>query len=266
MALSEMIIPIFDMLAHPTMSGRWLGQKVDASFERLAQDLRSANFSGACAIGLHGVEGYDHELFVEACGRFPELVPVAGFDPHVPDPESDCAFLRRLGYRGIKIHPRFSAAPIDKIGLSDILAAARKSGLVTFICTYFHDRAESYPTADPMIAIVAALREVPDARVVLVHGGDVNLLRYAELVRHNENLLLDLSLTLMKYEGSSIDNDISFLFHKFDRRICIGSDHPEWSHDAVRKRVEHFGQGLADEKFRNLAYRNAMRFLGLAVR
>ena len=62
--------------------------------------------------------------------------------------------------------------------------------------------------------------------MVLLHGGDVQLLRYAELVRFNANLILDLSLTIMKYAGSSLDADLSFLFREFDRRICIGSDHP----------------------------------------
>ena len=159
--------------------------------------------------------------------------------------------------------PRFSLVPIHEINLGAILAAAHKNKLVSFICTYFHDRVESYPLIDPFIALVSALKQAPGARVVLVHGGDVDLLRYAQLVRHNENLLLDLSLTLMKYEGSSIDRDITFLFQKFDRRISIGSDHPEWTHDAVRKRFEYFGNELSEEKLRNVAYQNAQKFLGL---
>ena len=34
-------------------------------------------------------------------------------------------------------------------------------------------------------------------------------------------------MTMQKYRGSSIEQDIKFLFRTFDERICIGSDHPE---------------------------------------
>lgn len=86
-------------------------------------------------------------------------------------------------------------------------------------------------------------------------------MRYAELVRFNPNLLLDLSMTICKYAGRSLDQDIGFLFRSFDRRICIGSDHPEWSHAALRARFDAFREGLSQEKRENVAYRNILGFL-----
>ena len=90
-----------------------------------------------------------------------------------------------------------------------------------------------------------------------------NLIRYMELVRFNENLLLDLSLTIMKYKGSSIDLDIRYLFTNFDRRICIGTDHPEYTHLDVRKRFEYFGQDVAINKLENIAFLNLTKFLNI---
>lgn len=46
------MLPIFDSLAHPTLSGSWLGRPVRADFESLANDLNGAGYMGACAIGL----------------------------------------------------------------------------------------------------------------------------------------------------------------------------------------------------------------------
>jgi predicted TIM-barrel fold metal-dependent hydrolase len=74
---------------------------------------------------------------------------------------------------------------------------------------------------------------------------------------------MDLSMTMMKYEGSSIDQDIRFLFRSFDRRIAIGTDYPEYSLERVRARFEYFSEGLPQEKKENVAHRNLSRFLGM---
>jgi len=69
-------------------------------------------------------------------------------------------------------------------------------------------------------------------------------------------------LTIMKYAGSSLDADLSFLFREFDRRICIGSDHPEYSHQDLRTRFEGFASAIARDKAENIAFRNIMAFIG----
>ena len=102
------------------------------------------------------------------------------------------------------------------------------------------------------------------AKVVLLHGGDVQVLRYAELVRFNAKLILDLSMTIMKYRGSSVDAEGAFLFRHFDRRICIGSDHPEYSHAQLRAQFEDLAHGIDREKAENIAFRNITAFLGCA--
>lgn len=252
---------LFDALAHPTLSGGWLGRGLDARFEALCTELRSQGYRGACAIGLDGIEGYTHEAFAEACRAHPQLVPIAGFNP-LQDP-GRLRELAAMGFVGIKIHPRFSGLTQRLGRLGPWLREAGDAGLVVFLCTYCHGPLAQLPTTDPLLDIGQSLSEAPDTRVVLVHGGDVQLLRYAELVRFNSNLLLDLSLTLMKYARSSLDADLAFLFNQFDRRICIGSDWPEYSLEAVRRRFEHFAKDLSDAKRANIAAGNLIRFLGL---
>lgn len=138
---------------------------------------------------------------------------------------------------------------------------AARLELPIFLCTYFHSAVSGYPTQDPLFDIAALLRRAPRARVLLVHGGDVNLLRYAEMVRFNPNLLLDLSMTFMKYRSSSLDLDIRFLFEQFDRRICVGTDFPEYTHGEVRKRFIEMSKGISRTKLENIAFRNIEGFL-----
>ena len=257
------MIPIFDTLAHPTLTGRWLASGKDASFEALAASLHSAGYAGAAAVGISGVEGYADTPFIEQCRRYRGLVPVAGFNPgHEGSVGVELQRLRGLGYGAIKIHPRFTGMDISGTALGEALAAASELELVVFLCTYMHCGIERYPVEDPFFALVRALKAAPNARVVLLHGGDVQVLRYAELARFNPNLILDLSMTIMKYEGSSLDADLHFLLRHFDRRICIGSDHPEYGHAELRARFEELGRGIGGEKAENIAFRNIATFLG----
>ncbi len=258
------MIPIFDSLAHPTLTGKWLNRNIDSSFETLASSIKKAGYSGACAIGLDGIENYSHKQFLGECRKYDFLFPVAGINPNITTPiENEIKNISGLGYTAIKIHPRYSGLTNYIEQLEELFQKAATENLVVFYCTYMHCKLIQFPAYDPFYSLVNLLKKTPDLKVVLVHGGDVNLLRYMELVRFNENLLLDLSLTMMKYKGSSLDLDIRYLFTNFDRRICIGTDHPEYSHFDIRKRFEYFSQEVAIDKLENIAFLNLTNFLGI---
>lgn len=259
--------PIFDSLTHPTLSGGWIDGRREAGFAELDRALGAASFLGACAVGLAGVGGYHHEAFAAECARWPRLVPIAGVDPKAGARlAGELDVVRDLGYAGIKLHPRLSEWEPDAGALGEVLGLAAERGLVTFYCTYLHAPAARHPASDPYYVLVGALKQAPDARVVLAHGGGVDLLRHAELVRHNENLLLDLSFTLLKYRGSSIDADAAWLFEQFDRRVCVGSDHPEFAPLELRRHLDRALATLPRDKAENVAHRNLARFLGRAPR
>lgn len=253
----------FDALAHPTVSGDWLRSGCSASFAALNSELEAAGVARACAVGLDGVGGYDHDAFAEQCLRYPRLTPIAAYNPLLDASAQRLQALRSMGYVGIKIHPRFSGLTHRLGTLGPVLRWAGEAGLVVFLCTYTHGTWARYPATDPFLDFVQSLREAPETRVVLVHGGDVQLLRYAELVRFNANLLLDLSMTLMKYPGSSIDADLGFLFRHFDRRICVGSDWPEYPLALVRSRFEVLTAGIQADKLANAAGLNLASFLNM---
>ena len=257
-----MSVPMFDSLTHPLLRGTWDG--LEASFDILAAQLDAANVVRACAVGMPSIGGYSHEEFAARCARDPRLVPVAGFDPaDLSARPGLVADLVAMGFKGMKVHPRLLNMSLTDVRLSALLAQLEQAGLPLFLCTYAHDALLSWPDADPFAALVALLRPFPALKTVLVHGGDVSVLRFAELVRHNDNLLLDLSFTLCKYAGSSVDLDLAFLFRSFDRRICVGSDFPEFSLTELRERFDHFSTGLAQEQVENIASGNLSRWLEL---
>jgi predicted TIM-barrel fold metal-dependent hydrolase len=254
-------IALFDSLSHPTLSGKWLG-KVDASFEALVGQLREAGFARACAVGIADHDGYQHAAFADRCRQFPELVPIAGVTPKPAgaiDIELDA--VKDLGFRGIKLHPRYSRFTYGDSHLVDTFRAATRRGLAVFLCTYFHTSIDNYPELDPLYCVAKILKSSPDTRLVLIHGGNVELMRWMQFVRHTPNILLDISLTMMRYPGSSLDLDLRFLFAGFHSRTCLGTDYPDFSPAQVRARFEDLSHGASLDARRNIGGLNLARFL-----
>lgn len=94
-----------------------------------------------------------------------------------------------------------------------------------------------------------------------MHGGCERIMEFAEFVRFSKNILLDLSLTIMKYRNSSIDNDIKFLFQNYDQKITLGSDYPEINYKEFIKRIKFFSRGLTKKKKDNIYFKNFLRFI-----
>ena len=257
---------LIDSLGHATLSGNWITKNLRCSFADYSRELAENGFRAGMAVGLASVGGYEHGPFMAEVTKHPNLFGIAGFNPRV-ESASTLAGLQAMGFVAIKIHFRFSRLSLaaDAQSITATLAECERIRLPVFLCTYCY--CKNTPDADHNFAdqLFPFLSHFPRLKVVLVHGGAVRLMEYAEWVRHNDNYLLDLSLTFMKYRGSSIDQDIRFLFQSFDQRICIGSDYPEYSLADVRNRFDEFSQNLSAEKIERIAGGNLVRFLGLRM-
>ena len=143
-----------------------------------------------------------------------------------------------------------------------MLSEASKRDLRVLICTYLYgpEYAAVGATIEDFSFLLAAAP--PSCKILLLHGGVMNLLTMMEIVRPHTNVLLDLSFVICRYEGSSIDLDIKFLFRSFDRRICVGSDSPQFELASLRRRFNDFAQNVEEEKCINIGYRNLHTFLG----
>lgn len=255
---------LFDSHCSATVDGTWLDGRPGLTLAAMAAELRAAGYTGGLAQGMPGVGGYSHAAFAAAARSTGSLVPVAGWAGTPADSTAETmAELRALGFIAIHVHPRCcGAGPGDSL-FEDLLRAAADADLPVCLCTYqFADVGLGLPV-DPLPPLAESLRRVPDVRVVLLHGGTVELLRYAEFTRANPRVLLDLSFTVMRYEGTRLDDDLRYVIRTLDRRTCIGTDAPEYSPVAVRDRFEALCRGLPEEKRLNVGGRSLRRFLRL---
>jgi predicted TIM-barrel fold metal-dependent hydrolase len=262
-----MAIPIFDSLTHPTIDSNWILPRYPncASIDLLIQQMSEANVKGVFAVGMNGIGGYNDIEFAKMLKNSStnSIFPIAFINPNSKNLEIIKEQLKRvknLGYYGIKLHPRLSDFSLDD-NISTIIKIANDLDLNCLLCTYPYS-SNNARTITPEL-VMEMLEKTDGAKVLLMHSGAVRILEYMEIARVFNNVLLDLSLTICKYEGSSIDLDVAFIFNQFDRRICIGSDFPEYSMSKLRERFDYFSTGLSLEKKENIASRNICNFCSI---
>ena len=265
-------IPIFDSLTHPTLDGQWILPRWPdcASIDELHSQMNASNVCGAFAVGMEGIGGYDEDEFLELINNkgYGKLLPIAffSFDKNsVEEYTNRLKEIKSKGYIGIKLHPRVGQFVLENPSLPYLIDKANELGLVVMLCTYFYSNEISILANNVERLGDMLLKADSQSKVILLHGGVVRLLEMMELVRSFPNTLLDLSLTLCKYAGSSLDMDIQFLFQSFDRRVCIGSDHPEIKLNMLRERFDYFASKTTREKAENVAYKNILSFTKLIL-
>lgn len=263
-------IQIFDSLTHPTLDNNWIMPKYPAcaSVDVLLSQMQNYNICGAFAVGMKGIGGYDEDAFLQMIMSEKEnkLYPIAFYifgDKDKSAIYQDLLSIKSKGFVGIKLHPRIGEFTLEDVLLPYVIDLANELGLVVLLCTYFYSN-QAGNSKNNILSLIEMLTHIKStSKVVLLHGGGVRLLEMMEVVRAFQNTLLDLSLTMCKYAGSSLDLDIRFLFQQFDRRVCIGTDHPEISHKQLRERFNYFASYTTTEKAENIAYKNILTFTGL---
>ncbi len=240
----------FDSLVHATADGTWLGDtRYDAGSECLLREMDKAGVARACLVAIADfADNADvHALWTAHPDRF---VPVGSTNPgKAADPAAAAAEVRVLadqGFVGLKLHSRLNGYhPLDPRALAAIRAAG-SAGMVVFLDTLFRQRRiVTAPAADIIDHIVL---ECPDTRVILLHGGASELLQVFEIVRMHPQLILDISFTLLRYAGSSVDRDIRFVCQNLDQRVTVGSDFPEYTQTQMVEHFQNLTMGLPEDK------------------
>ncbi len=240
----------FDSLVHASADGSWQQRPAPhASEARLLRELDIAGADRACLVAIADVVA--NEVVAAIHRRHPDrFVPIASTHPCRATGAK--AVLRAVaeiadaGFAGLKLHPRLGGYdPLDERCLAAIEAAGDR-GLPVFLDTLFRQPGRATrAAADVVDAIVNAC---PGTRIVLLHGGGSSVLDLFELVRMHASLLLDVSFTLLRYEGSSVDLDLAFLCRGLDQRLVAGSDFPDYTPSQAFAKLERLTADLPEAK------------------
>lgn len=259
----------FDSLTHVTRDGSWFGERhQDASLGMLLRDMEEAGAYRACLVSI--ADYVDNEIIIESARIHPDkFVPIAGVNPRVLATtrrvEAVVRQIKAQGFAGIKLHPRLNGYdPLDVKCIAAIDAAGA-NGLIVLLDTLFRRQGLATRHAPDVIDHLAAA--CPETKILLLHGTGPSMMELYEIVRCNDNLILDLSYTIMRYRGSNrLDSDMNFLFKSTDQLVTIGSDFPEYSPKATLQRFGELIEGVEPHRLENITHRNLERlFAGYRV-
>jgi predicted TIM-barrel fold metal-dependent hydrolase len=255
---------IIDSLTHLTPDGAWFSTRHDASFDRLRRELDQSGIDRAVVVGLAGY--ITNDFILESCARDSRLIAGCSFDPTATrNPAKEFRHELQGGpFRVLKLHPRLNRYdPLDErcIEVLEELASWDRPMLV-WIDSLFGGRGVTMRKATTESAATLADR-FPALQFVFLHAGGPLALTFAEALRDRSNVTLDLSFTLMRYAGSSLDADLRWLLGHLDRRLIFGSDFPEYAIGEAFDALRTLGEGLPDEKLRNVAGDNLSRLLAI---
>ena len=78
-------------------------------------------------------------------------------------------------------------------------------------------------------------------------------------MRAHATLFLDLSFTLLRYAGTSLDADIRWVMQHLDQRMVVGSDMPEFTPAQAFARARDLAGDIGAGKWPNMAHGNLDR-------
>lgn len=244
--------------------GTWPGRSclgdLNPSFRQLRNSLTKSGCKGSIACSFPPFDKlFSHETFFSLSTEY-ELTPCAYINLSNSYWVNEYNLCTEIGYRVFKIHFPTSLIPYSDQRVLQLCSRIADRSQVAIFCTYpFASNGSYNHSLLQDISSISIL--LPSLKIILAHGGCTEILKASLLARSNNNVLLDVSHTLMKYASSSVDLDLSYLFRHFDLRCCVGTDWPEFDHSAVSNRLSIFLSELPEYKQENILFRNIQSFI-----
>ncbi len=244
-----------------------LDEKVDGTVLGAARELdrQLAQAGVARAIALHlEFQPWGVEEFAEAVAATERVKAFVNLNPDHPDVVNQLRYaIEKLGYIGLKLHPRLQEFAVDSESTVRLVQEAGEMGVPVLIDA-FPDGVHLMQGFHPMKYAMLAKR-CPQTRIVWAHMGGHYVIDFMMLAKRLPNVFFDISYSLLYYQKSSIPINMVYAMHsmRFDR-IFYGSDYPDRPIASSLKQSLAFltGQGLTDEQLAKIMSRNACEFFG----
>ncbi len=244
-----------------------LDEKIDGTALGAARELeRQLEESGVTrALALHlEFQPWGMEEFAEAVSATERIKAFVNLHPNHPDSIYKLRYsVEKLGYIGLKLHPRLQEFAVDSPSTVRLVQEAGEMGVPVLIDA-FPDGVHLMQGFHPMRYAMLA-KQCPQTRIIWAHMGGHYVLDFMMLAKRLPNVFFDTSYSLLYYQKSSIPIDMVYAMHsmRFDR-IFYGSDYPDRPIAASLQQSLDFlvAQGLSDEQLAKIMSINACKFFG----
>ncbi|MFC1963391.1 amidohydrolase family protein [Chloroflexota bacterium] len=209
---------------HPDPKG--YGERYDASLDTLIELLDKSPIDRAVLIPIY--PKVSNAFIGKACSKHPDkFIGFASVDPL--EGKESIEMLERdvsqYNLKGLKLHPRLQNFSLDDSSIIPLLQKASDLNLPIIIDAFPNGAGlqKSFPLSIDRLAIA-----IPKAKIIIGHFGGYKLWDALFVAKAHENIFVDLSYTLLYFQGSSLEADLAFAIKKLGSHRCIyGSDHPE---------------------------------------
>jgi predicted TIM-barrel fold metal-dependent hydrolase len=242
-------------------SGRWFDSGLDASYERVVEELDAAGIDRAALLAMPGV--CTNSIFSSGKVNRNKFWCVGNLDFSNINYSIDQ--IVDLDLDGVKIHPRFQRVGIDALLEMEFMDKLEQLALPVMICGWQQSSTVSIESLSPL-HIDKMAKKHPRLPIILSHLGGYRFWDAYTVARANPLVFLDCSYYLQAFRGTSLESDFFSLLKTVDRKVIYGSDFPEVS---VRSYLEDFVQntkGLDDAKMGNILYGNLEALMGRSRR
>ena len=128
-------------------------------------------------------------------------------------------------------------------------------------CTYFNDREKGFIIEKPEQYIAELLISCSKVKIILMHSGFSLFEEFLSSFMEHRNVLFDFSYTIMKMQKEN-EKSILKLFNNNYKRICVGSDWPEYSHEDLLNKLQYLFEDFEEFKIRKIMHKNLLEYIG----
>ncbi len=207
-----------------------LDEKVDGTAEGAARELdkqlSDAGIARAIVLHLESQMWPINEV-AQAVSKYPRLKAFINIHPGKPDAIQQLSDgINKLGFIGLKLHPRLQEFGINDLKTIDLVKAAGKMSVPVLIDA-FPDGTHLMQGFSPVNYSVLA-KQCPDTKFIWAHMGGHYVLDFMMLAKRLPNVYMDMSYSLLYYQNSPTVQNMIYAMRsmKFDR-IFYGSDYPD---------------------------------------
>jgi predicted TIM-barrel fold metal-dependent hydrolase len=147
-------------------------------------------------------------------------------DPRRRDAEESVRRAADLGIRGIKFHAYMQALGDDQMaGIERVARVAEACGLwIAICCSYGTVKVYEHSGVRILAHLAQSIEKVP---LIALHSGGAKVLDVMSIAIDRPNVIMDLSLSIPFWRGSSVEGDFAFAIRKVGAHRCMfSSDHP----------------------------------------
>jgi len=259
---------IIDANTHISDTGFWFDTNKIATIEDLLFSMRQSGISKSLILPLPGVISNSAVDKIEE--KYSDLIIAGSYF----NPKQYNSFIEAINEfnqeivlknkRIVKFHNRLCKYGFYDENFFKVLEFNNSliKPIPIAICGIFHD-GNSNTAIVPPTYIYEIVKKFSNTNFLILHGAGSWIFKTAEMIRSLKNVHLDLSFTISRYKGSSVDLDIRWLSNNFDKRLIWGSDSPEISQKQALEDFYSVAGRLTSDKIDNILGNNIRSLLDI---